>query len=100
MFPTPPFIVCLLLAISVAASPIVHRANPVTLPIGRQLGNAGARHFVQSHQNRAKHLISLVNAIENGHSSHIDPYLSTSLNNSAVLYTVNVGVGIPPTNCE
>ena len=100
MFPTPPFIVCLLLAISVAASPIVRRANPVTLSMARQFSNAGARNLVQSHQDRAKQLISLGNVLENGIFSPIDPYLSTSLNNTAVGYNVKVSIGFPATECE
>ena len=100
MLPTLPFIVCLLLAVSIAASPIVGKANPVTLSMARQFSNAGARNLVQSHQDRAKRLISLGNAIENGVSSSTDPSHSVSLNNTAFGYTAKVNISCPPTECE
>ena len=99
MFPTASLTAFLILAVSVAANPIVARKAPVMLPFARQLNITGAQDVVLKDQARAKTLVSATNAKESGTLSP-DAVGSVGVTNVGVVYQAGVGVGSPATNCE
>ena len=91
-------------AVAVSATPIVMRDSFVTFPLARRLNLTGAANIVKADQARAKVLKARSQA------SHVSPVdtatgkmfldIGVPVTNQAVMYTVNVGVGTPPTNYE
>ena len=99
MFPTAPLTALLLLAVSVAANPIVVRRAPVSLSFARHLNITGAHDVLQKDQARAKNLASVGKAKASGTLSS-DAVVSVGVTNVGVVYQASVGVGNPPTDCE
>ena len=99
MFPTASLTAFLLLAVSVAANPIVVRKPPVSLSFARQLNVTGAHDLVKKDQARAKNLISVGNAKQSGTLSP-SAVVSVGVTNVGVVYEASVGVGNPPTSCK
>ncbi len=99
MFPTASLTAFLLLAVSVAANPIVVRKPPVSLSFARHLNVTGAHDLVQKDQARAKNLVSVSKAKQSGTLSP-GAVVSVGVTNVGVVYEASVGVGNPPTNCE
>lgn len=102
MFSTASLTAFLLLAVSVAAKPIVVRDSLITLPVARKIATDVVGGLVQQGQNRAKDLISIGRAKESGISSRD---ANVGATNTAVSYVVEVGVGAgaffsPSQQCE
>lgn len=95
MFPTASLTAFLLLAVSVAANPIVVRKTPVSLPFVRQLNITGAHDVVQKDQARAKNLLSISHAKLSG-ILNAGAAVSVGVTNVGVVYQASVGVGSPP----
>ncbi|KAG1834412.1 aspartic peptidase domain-containing protein [Suillus variegatus] len=94
MFPAASLLTTLLLALSIAASPVEVRNSPVTLPIARRLNTSGgAINLVQHDQSRAAALKSF-----KGDSTLSRRTGSITVTNDAVGYIAEVGVGSPATN--
>ena len=93
----PSLLSTLLLALSVAASPIAPvvtvRNGPVSLPISRRR-NGDLRNLYQNDLQRANALTSR----EGGQANKLAGSASTPVINR--VYTASVGVGSPPTQCE
>ncbi|KAI9452783.1 aspartic peptidase A1 [Lactarius psammicola] len=97
MFPTASLTAFLLLAVSVAANPIVVRKPPVSLSFARHLNITGAHDLIQKDQARAKNLVSISKAKQSGTLSP-SAVVSVGVTNVAVVYQASVGVGSPPTS--
>ncbi|KAF8260104.1 aspartic peptidase A1 [Lactarius quietus] len=97
MFPTASLTAFLLLAVSVAANPIVVRKSPVSLPFARHLNITGAQDVVQKDRARAMNLVSVSKAKE-GSTSSPNTVSSVGVTNVGVLYGASVGIGSPPTD--
>ncbi|KAI0363762.1 aspartic proteinase precursor [Pilatotrama ljubarskyi] len=81
-----------------AAKPVVLRDSPVTLPIARRfnLTGGGAR-IIDADQARAKFLVGRAQGLhKDGSAAQADSF-SIPITNTALQYTVSVGVGTPPT---
>ena len=93
MFPFASLLTTLLLAMSIAASPVEVRDSPVTLPVARQLNlKGGTVNLVQHDQARAASLKDT--------SSLSRRAGSIPVINEAVSYIAEVAVGSPATTCE
>ena len=99
MFPTASLTASLLLAVSVAANPIVVRKAPVSLPIARRFNITGAHDIIQKDQARAKNHASVGKAKESGTMS-ADVARSVGITNQGTYYLACIGVGSPATDCE
>ncbi|KAI9452796.1 aspartic peptidase A1 [Lactarius psammicola] len=99
MFPTASLTAFLLLAVSVAANPIVVRKPPVSLSFARHLNITGAHDLIQKDQARAKNLVSISKAKQSGTLSP-SAVVSVGVTNVGVVYVASVGVGSPPTSYD
>ncbi|KAG2124020.1 aspartic peptidase domain-containing protein [Suillus clintonianus] len=92
MFPAASLLTTLLLALSIAASPVEVRNSPITLPIARRLNTSGGTiNLLQHDQSRAA-------ALKNAAASNIGRRAgSIAVTNDAVTYIAAVGVGSPAT---
>ncbi|OJA12219.1 hypothetical protein AZE42_12161, partial [Rhizopogon vesiculosus] len=93
MFPFASLLTTLLLAMSIAASPVEVRDSPVTLPMARKLNlsQSGTVNLLQHDQARAT-------ALKDRAASGLDRRAtSIAVTNEAVSYIAEVGVGSPPT---
>lgn len=81
-----PFVV---LATRVVGSPISVTGSSVSIPITKQINNRGKINFVKHDINRWKLLLK--------RSLTPDISLNDQIDSG---YTANIGVGIPPQNCE
>lgn len=91
MFPFAPLV--LLLASSIAASPVEIRNSPISLPIARRLSTSGGT------INLLQHDLARVAALKDRSASSND-YHSVPAINGAVTYIAKVGVGSPATTCK
>ncbi|KAG1802548.1 aspartic peptidase domain-containing protein [Suillus subaureus] len=92
MFPAASLLTTLLLALSIAASPVEIRNSPITLPIARRLNTSGGTiNILQHDQSRAA---ALKNVGENTLNRRTG---SIAVTNDAVGYIAAVGVGSPAT---
>lgn len=92
MFPAASLLTTLLLALSIAASPVEIRNSPVTLPIARRLNTSGGTiNLLQHDQSRAAALKSVGGDTLNRRTGSI------AVTNDAVSYIAAVGVGSPAT---
>lgn len=92
MFPAASLLTTLLLALSIAASPVEIRNSPVTLPIARRLNTSGGTiNLLQHDQSRAAALKSVSGDTLNRRTGSI------AVTNDAVSYIAAVGVGSPAT---
>ncbi|KAA1468101.1 acid protease [Dentipellis sp. KUC8613] len=97
MFPTAALTTLLLLALSVASKPVVIRESHVTLPFAKSVNVTGAHDLVNKDKARAKALRARAEAKLNGSQLSDDAVISIPVENQAVIYTANVGVGSPAT---
>ncbi|KAF8971720.1 aspartic protease [Flammula alnicola] len=93
MFPAT-LLTTLLLALSVAANPVLVNRSPVTLPISRRLNLTSVHNLVRHDQARAKALKAKGAARAAGQSRAV---INEQVDNQAVTYVASVGVGSPPT---
>ena len=91
------FLVTVLLAITVAANPVVVDQGGITLALSRRVNATSVRHLLEHDQERAKALWS--NGARNGSSLLNAAVVNEPAISQAVGYIVNVGVGSPATNC-
>ncbi|KAI0003733.1 aspartic peptidase A1 [Russula compacta] len=87
----------ILSALSVAANPIVIRKASVSLPFARQLNVTGSNDLLLKDQARARNLVALSSAQQNGTLS-ADAIVSLGATNAALAYRASVGVGSPATS--
>ncbi|KAI0767716.1 aspartic proteinase precursor [Fomes fomentarius] len=83
-------------AVVVGANPVVIRDSPVTLPIARRFNSTGVLNILAADKARAKVLKSRSQA-QRFKQSAVVPVPVT---NQAVIYTVSLGVGTPPTQYD
>ncbi|KAF8961363.1 aspartic protease [Flammula alnicola] len=83
----------LLLALSVAANPVLLNRSPVTLPISRRVNVTSVHNLVRHDQARAKALKAKGAARAAGHESRA--IINEQVVNQAVQYVASVGVGSP-----
>jgi len=101
MFQTTPLTSLILLAVCVAANPIVVRNSPVSLPFARQLKFTGSKDLVNRDRARAKQLFSFSDARQSEYLSvDSDATVGLEATNAASSYRTTVGIGSPPTSCE
>ncbi|KAI0253244.1 aspartic protease [Lactifluus subvellereus] len=81
----------LLLAVGIAAEPIVIHRAPVSLPLARRLNVTGSHDLVRKDQARAKNLVNVGKAKRSGADS-------VGVINTGTHYEAVVGVGSPPTS--
>jgi len=98
MFPTT-LLTTLLLALSVAANPVLVDRSPVTLPISRRLNLTSVHNLLRHDQTRAKALKAKGAAKSAGLSFNNDAVINEQVDNQAVTYVASVGVGSPATTC-
>jgi hypothetical protein len=92
MFPAASLLTTLLLALSIAASPVEIRNSPITLPVARRLNTSGGTiNLLQHDQARAAALKNV------GESTLSRRTGSITVTNDAVSYIAAVGVGSPAT---
>ncbi|KAJ3567340.1 hypothetical protein NP233_g6431 [Leucocoprinus birnbaumii] len=102
MFPTT-LLTTLLLALSVAANPIVQvRNSHVSLPLSRRLNVTSAHNLVQHDLRRAKALKARGKALSGAQLTPEEAAVVSNepLDNQAVSYIASVGVGSPATTYE
>ncbi|KAF8808105.1 acid protease [Phlegmacium glaucopus] len=89
----------LLLALAVAANPIIVQRSLVTLPISRRINLTSISNLLQHDQARARALKATGEAkvATGGISAHSDVVISSPADNQAVSYIASVGVGSPAT---
>lgn len=87
----------LLLALVVAANPVV-RDNFIRLPFAKQVNITTARHLIKGDQARAAALRTRGQAKAKGTLTK-DAVVSVPAQNQAVTYVASVGVGSPATTC-
>jgi len=93
MFPFASLLTTLLLALSIAASPVEVRNSPVTLAVARTLNlQGGTVNLLQHDQARAASLMDRTSLSRRTGSIPVT--------NEAVSYIAQVGVGSPPTTCK
>ena len=85
----------LLLAVGVAANPVVINRSPVTLPLAKKYNFTSINNLVKHDQARARALKS--RAFRKGGVP--DTVVDEPIDNQAVTYVALVGVGDPPTDC-
>ncbi|KAH7910450.1 aspartic peptidase domain-containing protein [Hygrophoropsis aurantiaca] len=100
MFPAASLLTTLLLALSIAATPVVQvRDSPITLPIARRLNTqGGAIKLLQHDQARASGLRTRADAISTGTLDRRTA--SIAVINEATSYIAQVGVGSPATTYD
>jgi cathepsin E len=99
MFPTT-LLTTLILALSVAANPILVNRSPVTLPLARKLNLTSIHNLVRHDQTRAKFLKAKGAAIAAGVPFNSRAIISEQVDNQAVTYIASIGVGNPPTTFD
>ena len=87
MFPTT-LLTTLLLALSVAANPVLVNRSPVTLPLSRRVNLTSAHNLLRHDQARAKALQAR------------GAIINEPVDDQAVCYIASIGVGTPPTTCK
>ncbi|KDQ62989.1 hypothetical protein JAAARDRAFT_168376 [Jaapia argillacea MUCL 33604] len=96
MFPAQALLSTLLLALSLTAinaSPLIVRDNLISLPLAKKVNSiGGSTNLVQIDQARANALRAQAHG-----KTHPGPGISVPVENKAVTYVANVGVGSPPT---
>ncbi|KAH7886050.1 aspartic peptidase domain-containing protein [Phlebopus sp. FC_14] len=96
MFPAASLLTALLLALSIAATPVEVRDSPVTLPFAKRISDTGGPiNLVQHDQARASALREHADAISSGKLNRRTA--SIPVTNEAVSYIASVGVGSPAT---
>ena len=93
----------LLLAVCIAAEPIVIRQAPVSLAFVRHLNVTGPGDLVRKDQARAKNLVIVGRAKQSAKQSGSPSpraVVGVPVTNNGVSYQAEVGVGNPPTSCE
>ncbi|KAL4245114.1 Polyporopepsin [Abortiporus biennis] len=95
MFPTT-LLTTLLLAFAVAANPVVVREPLVSLPMAKNFNTTGTLNLLQRDQARARQLVLSAERSLTGKPTP-DIVGSIPATNAAVDYTVQVGIGSPPT---
>jgi cathepsin E len=99
MFPTT-LLTTLLLALSVAANPVLVNRSPVTLPIARRVNLTSVHNLVRHDQNRAKALKLKGAAKAAGIPFQEAAVISEQVDNQAVTYVAAVNVGSPATTFQ
>ncbi|EIM87134.1 family A1 protease [Stereum hirsutum FP-91666 SS1] len=94
MFPKAALTSVLLLAMSVAATPVAVRDTLVTLPFAKQINSTGSGHIVQQDRARVQQLVAKYSTASSGLQADA---ASISVTNQAVSYVASVGVGSPAT---
>ncbi|KAF8893667.1 acid protease [Gymnopilus junonius] len=90
----------LLLALSVAANPVLVNRSPVTLPLSRRVNLTSIHNLVRHDQNRAKALKLKGAAKAAGTPLSEAAVVSSQVDNQAVTYVASVGVGSPATQFD
>lgn len=90
MFPKAALTSVLLLAMSVAATPVAVRDTLVTLPFAKQINTTGSGHIVQQDRARVQQLVAKYSTASSGLQSDA---ASITVTNQAVSYIASVGVG-------
>ncbi|KAG6380940.1 aspartic peptidase domain-containing protein [Boletus reticuloceps] len=99
MFPAASLLTTLLLALSIAATPVEIRSPPVTLPFAKRINTSGgAINLVQHDQSRAAAIKDRGAAIQSGKMDR--RAASIAVTNEAVSYIASVGVGNPATTYD
>lgn len=94
MFSSQSFVALLTLALTVAATPVVVRDTPVTLPFAKHINATGVANILQRDQARAKFLKA------RGHASPFNEDASSfPVTNTAVSYVASVSTQRPVCNC-
>jgi hypothetical protein len=95
MFPFASLLTTLLLALSIAASPVEARDSPVTLSVARRLNlDGGTVNLLEHDQARAA-------ALKDNPASNLGRRAgSIPAINEAVSYIAQVGIGSPATTCK
>jgi cathepsin E len=88
-----------LLALAVAAEPILVKKSLVTLPISRRI-NLNGLNILEHDQLRAKALRATGEARASGTLSNRASVISSQAENQAVSYVASIGVGSPATQCK
>lgn len=89
----------ILLALGIAANPIVVRNSLVSLSFARHLNITGSNDLVLRDQTRAKHLVSLSKAKLSDNLS-ADAIIGLNVINAAATYQTSVDIGSPANSCE
>lgn len=98
MFPAASLLTTLLLAISIAATPVEVRTPRVTLPFAKRINTSGgAIKLVEHDQARAAALKDRGAALQSGNLNRRTA--SIAVTNEAVSYVAAVAVGNPATTC-
>ncbi|EIM87136.1 family A1 protease [Stereum hirsutum FP-91666 SS1] len=93
MFPKVALTSLLLLAMSVAATPVAVRDTLITLPFAKHINSSGSGTIVQQDKARIKQLVARFN----GDTEFQEDVGSVPVTNQVVSYIVSLGVGSPPT---
>jgi cathepsin E len=88
-----------LLALAVAADPIIVKRSLVTLPISRRI-NITSVNILEHDQLRAKTLRAKGEAMAAGTLHSDRAVISSQAKNEAVSYVASIGVGSPATQCK
>jgi cathepsin E len=99
MFPTT-LLTTLLLALSVAANPVLVNRSPVSLPISRRVNLTSIHNLLRHDQNRAKALKLNGAALASGSPIDKTPVVSSQVDNQAVTYVAAVNIGNPATTYQ
>ena len=95
MLPAAILLTTLLLALSIAASPVEIRKSPIPLPIARRLNTANETINILQHDQ------ARVAALKRRSGSPLDRRdASIPIINGGLAYVANVGVRSPATNCK
>ncbi|THH21222.1 hypothetical protein EW146_g287 [Bondarzewia mesenterica] len=97
MFPTAALTSLLVLALTVAAKPVVIRDSLISLPFAKTINVTSIPLLLKHDQARAKALRARAEAKISGVSLSSDAVVSISVENQAVTYAASVGVGSPAT---
>lgn len=89
-------LMALLLALTVAANPVLIHRSPVSLPLSRKVNLTSIYNLLKHDQARAKALKARGAAKASG-TLHNDAVINESVENQAVNYIASVGVGSPAT---
>jgi len=100
MFPTI-ILTALLLALTVAASPVVQiRNSPITLSFSKRVNTTSARNLLQNDRKRAMALMARAKTMQGDELTVEETAIvSQPVDNQVVEYIASVGVGSPPTYC-
>jgi len=99
MFPTT-LLTTLVLALSVAANPVLVNRSPVSLPLSRRLNLTSVHNLLRHDQTRAKALKARGSAKAAGLSIQNAAVINEQIDNQAVTYIATVGVGSPATEYQ